>query len=163
MRIVLAVGCALVATASVGQVYKCVSPDGKVEYRGSPCEGSQKTAGNVPVTSHGYDPAAALELERIKSEYRRLQENEDAAHRARVSGVQREAAERERIETARKNRDFFFSEKQTVKTREGWDRKTRAEILADEIRKSGRKPRGDNCFVNVPRGSTAGTVTCYDD
>ena len=57
---------ALGAGAVQGQMFKCVSPAGKVEYRGSPCDDARQSTGMSGGTVSGIDAMSRQEMQRAQ-------------------------------------------------------------------------------------------------
>lgn len=175
MKLLIAACLAAIASqlptkALAGEVYKCKGADGRIEYTSAPCDTTKTVAGKLQTTkpSDSSDQRAREELQYYRDELirRNAQDRQDVENRRRESDAAyaRDAKDREDRAAAKRTEDFW-AEKQTVHTSKGWERKSRAELVAEEERKraeaGSRRWIERNCIaIPTGPGSSVATLSC---
>lgn len=145
----------LLPSIATAQLYKCKDAAGKIQYSDKPCQSGSETRLKSTPQDHSLSPRAdyKAQLDEAIQKYlaagdidgaRRLAQNlkhwgwiaeaERNQAQQREIGQETSALQKRALENERAN-DAFLREKETRHTVRGWERKSRAEWIAEDKRK----------------------------
>lgn len=137
MRSLVVIALLGLSIQAAGQtMYKC-QIDGKIQYTDRPCTSGVEVKRMAPNGGPTPEDRARAQM-RVKAELQRFDEQEraDAAARARQAAEQRARRAREATASAESDRARFENERVTTHGPDGWDRKPRGQVEAEQRAKA---------------------------
>ena len=122
--------------AALGQtMYKCKTPDGRVEYSSRPCAGTASEVSTLApdaAPSQADRAAAQARVARDKASIEAREASESPARRPATGQIPSAPAAAKKLDDAKKVDDAWLNEKTMVHTSKGWEQKTRRQVIAEE-------------------------------